>query len=127
MIWHTFTNSEGKTRGREIQPKIGHLNIDHTTPTEVWSFVPQRSEDYHNSPRRVWIVTMEGELTIGYKDGSSQKLGPGDVHLQDDLTGEGHTILVSSSINRVATVIPLTQEWPEHKSAEMPGSVTHLS
>ena len=117
MIWHTFTNAEGKTRGKEIDPKIGNLNIDHTTPTEVWSFVPGRFEDFHNSPRRVWIVTMSGELEIGYKDGTKVRLGPGDVHLQDDLTGEGHTILVSSDVPRVATIIPLTQEWPEHRSA----------
>jgi len=113
MINHSYTNAAGQTRSREIQPKVGELNIDPAHPIEVWSFDAGRFADFHNTSRRMFIVTLSGELEIGYKDGSTRRLGPGDVHLEDDVTGEGHTIRVTSSEPRVAVVIPLTQEWPD--------------
>ena len=48
------------------------------------------SNEYHNAPRRQFVLqlTGRGEYTVG--DGTSRILGPGDVLLVDDRTGQGH-------------------------------------
>jgi mannose-6-phosphate isomerase-like protein (cupin superfamily) len=48
------------------------------------------SLDYHTAPRRqiVFQLSGSGEVTCG--DGTSRVVGPGDILLVDDLTGQGH-------------------------------------
>ena len=46
---------------------------------------------WHNAPRRQFVITLTGRSEIGVGDGSSQQLGPGDMMLAEDLTGQGHT------------------------------------
>src|SRR5262245_32969254 len=48
------------------------------------------SNGYHTAPRRQFVLqlTGRGEYTVG--DGTSRILGPGDILLVDDRTGQGH-------------------------------------
>ena len=46
--------------------------------------------DFHVAPRRQFVVTLEGECEIECGSGEKRRLGPGDVMLADDLTGQGH-------------------------------------
>src|SRR5262245_13226424 len=48
------------------------------------------SSDFHNAPRRQLVIqlTGTGELVCG--DGTTRVVGPGDLVLADDTTGEGH-------------------------------------
>ena len=50
--------------------------------------------DFHCAPRRQYTVTLSGEAEIGLGDGSTHRVGPGDVLLAKDLTGQGHTTRV---------------------------------
>jgi hypothetical protein len=47
--------------------------------------------DWHNAPRRQWVITLSGAVEIGVGDGTVMSFGPGDVFLAEDLTGQGHT------------------------------------
>ena len=47
--------------------------------------------NFHRAPRRRWVVTLQGSVTIGVGDGSSVTFSPGDVFLAEDTTGQGHT------------------------------------
>ena len=40
-------------------------------------------------------------------DGTIQRVGPGDVLLAEDLTGQGHTTRVISTEQRLSIVVPL--------------------
>ena len=44
----------------------------------------------HNAPRRQFLVVLGGELEILTSLGDSQRLGPGDVLLADDIGSKGH-------------------------------------
>ena len=44
----------------------------------------------HNAPRRQFLVVLGGELEISTTQGDSQRLGPGDVLLADDIGSKGH-------------------------------------
>lgn len=54
------------------------------------------SLDWHNAPRRQFIITLEGQVEIVIGDGTKRQLGPGDILLAEDTTGRGH---ISRAVN----------------------------
>ena len=48
------------------------------------------SLDFHNAPRRQFVLTLTGSVEIECGDGSKRRLGPGGILLADDTTGHGH-------------------------------------
>ena len=46
--------------------------------------------DFHNAPRRQYIINLEGAVEIETGDGTKRVFGPGDIILAEDLTGRGH-------------------------------------
>ena len=46
---------------------------------------------WHNCPRRQFVLVISGEAELGFGDGSTQRIGPGDICLMEDHTGQGHT------------------------------------
>ncbi len=52
--------------------------------------------DWHNAPRRQYIITLEGEVEIEASDGVIRRSGPGDIMLVEDTTGRGH---ISRTVN----------------------------
>jgi hypothetical protein len=47
--------------------------------------------DFHNAPRRQYVMYLTAQVEIGLGDGSIQVLEPGDVLLAEDTTGRGHS------------------------------------
>ena len=45
---------------------------------------------WHEAPCRQYVITLTGILRFTTRDGSSFRLGPGDVLLADDTAGGGH-------------------------------------
>ncbi len=46
--------------------------------------------DFHNAPRRQYVVNLEGEVEIEIGDGTKRILRSGDILLAEDTTGQGH-------------------------------------
>jgi quercetin dioxygenase-like cupin family protein len=68
---------------------------------------PGHFSDWHNAPRRQFVITLEGEVEIGLGDGSVHRFGAGHVTLAEDLTGKGHTTRAVGSQPRVTATIHL--------------------
>ena len=68
---------------------------------------PGRFSDWHNAPRRQYIITLSGEGEIGLEDGTTRRLRAGDVNLAEDMTGKGHTTRVVGDVPRVTATIHL--------------------
>ena len=66
-----------------------------------------RFSDWHNAPRRQYVITLTGEMEIGLGDGTLRRFGPGEGVLAEDLTGQGHTTRVSGDGPRTSMTIPL--------------------
>src|SRR5262245_48189839 len=66
----------------ETQVANGYLIRDAYAPHIV---------NFHRAPRRRWVITLQGSVTIGIGDGSSVTFHPGDMFLAEDTTGQGHT------------------------------------
>ncbi len=47
--------------------------------------------DFHNAPRRQYMMYLTATVEIGLGDGSSLVMEPGDVLLAEDATGRGHS------------------------------------
>ena len=46
--------------------------------------------DWHNAPRRQYIVMLEGGVEITASDGETRAFEPGEVLLVEDVSGKGH-------------------------------------
>ena len=68
----------------ELQPAEGVIFRD---------IAPDQSSEWHNAPRRRFLITLSGSLDVTVGDGTVMNFGPGDVFLAEDLTGQGHTIV----------------------------------
>ena len=66
-----------------------------------------RFSDWHNAPRRQYVITLSGEMEIGLGDGTIRKFVPGEGVLAEDLTGQGHTTRVTGGGPRTSVTIPL--------------------
>ena len=61
--------------------------------------------DFHNAPRRQYVVLLSGQMEIETGLGEKRTLSTGDVLIAEDLTGKGH--ITRSSGERVTLSVPL--------------------
>lgn len=108
MIVRLFTGDDGKSHLEELLipveeveslPLRGEANITFRRAAHG------RFSDWHNAPRRQFVITLSGGTEIGLGDGTVRRFGPGDVLLAEDLTGQGHTTRAVG--NRLSVTIPL--------------------
>src|SRR5262245_12327584 len=62
---------------------------------------------WHCAPRRQYTITLSGEAEVEVGDGTIKRIGPGDVVLAEDLTGQGHITRVVGNQPRFSVVVPL--------------------
>ncbi len=63
--------------------------------------------NWHNAPRRQFVVNLTGTVEIVASDGEKRVLGPGTILLAEDLTGKGHTSKGLGGEERISLFIPL--------------------
>jgi hypothetical protein len=57
---------------------------------------PTYDLDWHNAPRRQYIINLDNGVQLTASDGESRVIGAGEVILVEDTTGKGH---LSKAIN----------------------------
>jgi quercetin dioxygenase-like cupin family protein len=62
---------------------------------------------WHCAPRRQYTITLSGAAEVEVGDGTVARVGPGDVLLAEDLTGQGHITRVVGTEPRFYAVVPL--------------------
>jgi hypothetical protein len=65
--------------------------------------------EFHNPPRRQFIIFLKGFAELEASDGSTRRLGPGDVLLADDTTGRGHRLREIEG--RTIAFVPLPDDF----------------
>jgi quercetin dioxygenase-like cupin family protein len=82
--------------------QTGTLYSENTPPVLVSSAIPAtglafvtvppdvRETGRHPSPRRQFVVILDGEFELETTDGDRRRFRPGDVLLVEDLEGRGH-------------------------------------
>jgi len=114
QITRIYTGDDGQSHFENLEID-NHPNLDSLSAVTSIRFrigEPGNFSDWHQESRRNYIITLSGEGEIGIGDGSLRRFGPGQVMLVEDLTGQGHTTLVSSSERRITIAVPLTNQTP---------------
>ena len=57
---------------------------------------PNYDYDWHNAPRRQYIIMLDGAVDVEVGDGTVRRFSTGDILLVEDVTGRGHK---SSAVN----------------------------
>ena len=83
------------TREAEIWLKEIHDYIARDRPEAATGVVFRETEgdydyDFHNAPRRQYVINLDAAVEIEIGDGSKRVLGPGEILLAEDTTGRGH-------------------------------------
>src|ERR1700720_4962478 len=63
--------------------------------------------DWHNAPRRQFVINLTGEVEITVSDGEKRRFGPGSILLAEDVTGKGHISKGIGTAERRSLFIPL--------------------
>ena len=104
-----YTGDDGESHLEELDldshPDLTTLHaikgiVFRSTPSGTFS-------DWHNAPRRQYVITLSGEVEIGLGDGTTHRFGPGHVNLVEDTTGKGHTTRSVGNSPRVTATIHL--------------------
>jgi hypothetical protein len=70
---------------------------------------PNYFVDWHNAPRRQFVVNITGSVEIAVSDGNKRSFGAGTILLAEDVTGKGHTSRGQGSEERLSLFIPLKE------------------
>ena len=103
MFYRLYTGDDNQSHMEEYNPP----DILPAVSVVFRRHEPGNFIDWHTAPRKQFIVTLEGQVEIGTGDGTVHILGPGDMMLAEDLTGQGHTTRAVGAIPRVSIAIPL--------------------
>ena len=117
-IFRVYTGTDGQSHLEELNlPLEPFIDTEGAygegTPLETATGItfrvaePGQFLDWHCAPRRQYTVTLSGEAEIVVGDGTTQRVGAGDVLLAEDLTGQGHTTRVVGTEQRLSIVVPL--------------------
>jgi hypothetical protein len=94
---HMYSGEDGLTHFRDVElpgrnDKSFRLTSDVIPATGVFFRETNGSydNDWHNTPRKTFVIVLEGGLEVVASDGTKRVFKAGDVFLQDDPTGKGH-------------------------------------
>ena len=90
------TGSDGESHLEELTLSLSESGGTRTMPQAARSiaFAERASGsfiDFHNAPRRQYVLYLTASVEIGMGDGSMLLMEPGDVLLAEDVEGRGHT------------------------------------
>lgn len=96
-IWNLYADEKGESHWREVEIAYTTENEAgaYSDPIAVKSLIFRRVQpsydlDFHNAPRRQYIVNLDAGVQITASDGQIRVLGAGEVFLVEDTTGKGH-------------------------------------
>lgn len=118
-IFRVYSGSDGKSHIAEepmdLKPfKDVEGSSGEGTPMQTANgisfrvFPPGYVLKWHCAPRRQYSITLSGCAEIEVGDGTVARVGPGDIVLAEDLTGEGHVTRVVGNQPRLSAIVPLS-------------------
>lgn len=117
-IWRIYSGDDGQSHIEEMTLPMQPFTdvegshgegtaLQNTTGITFRVSPPGYELGWHCAPRRQYTITLAGEAEIEIGDGTIKRIGPGDVLLADDLTGQGHITRVVGDQQRFYAIVPL--------------------
>ncbi len=91
------TGTDGQSHVSEGEVDLAETGLDLASAWEPAAEVrfqespPDAHLDWHDAPRRQYVITLTGRLEFTTRGGETFRLGPGDVLLAEDTAGGGHS------------------------------------
>jgi quercetin dioxygenase-like cupin family protein len=119
-IWRVYSGKDGQSHIEEVELAMKpFVDVEgaygEASPTQTATgitfrvFPPGYVLDWHCAPRRQYSISLSGVAEIEVGDGTVARIGPGDVVLAEDLTGQGHVTRVVGSEPRFSAIVPLAE------------------
>ena len=113
-VTRLFTGPDGKTkveeyeiplraqgRGTELSATVAVKSLQFRRTNQDYNL------DWHPAPSRQYVVTLSGESEVELEGGKKIRLGPGNILLAEDTTGQGHISRALGSGDRISLFIPI--------------------
>ena len=116
MVSRIYTGADGQTHVEEYEvpltPQRDGSSTELAEILRVESIQFRRTSpdyfiDWHNAPRRQYVITLSGESEVEFGDGTKLRLYPGHILLAEDTTGQGHISRALGDEDRISIFIPL--------------------
>ena len=109
QIVRVYTGTDGESHFEDVTPDqfAEIVNRLGDGPITVNRRPSPSFSDYHQAPRRQYVVNLSGVAEFETANGSKRRLYPGDVLVAEDLTGHGHIARSIGEEFRVSLAIPL--------------------
>ncbi|HSG05834.1 MAG TPA: hypothetical protein VLB09_05510 [Nitrospiria bacterium] len=96
-IHHLYSDADGESHFAnleiDLKQNTGIGKLSETIPVTglIFRHVPPTYDlDWHNAPRRQYIVNLDAGVRITASDGEVREIGAGEILLVEDTTGMGH-------------------------------------
>ena len=66
--------------------------------------------DFHQAPRRQFVVNLRGAVDITVRSGETRRLGAGDILLAEDTSGRGHKSRAVDGRPRSCLFVPIDED-----------------
>jgi len=113
-VTRLYPGPDGKTKVEEFQIPLTPRDrvSDVSGSAALTSLQVRRTNqnyylDWHPASRRQLVVTLSGESEIELEGGRKIRLGPGNILLAEDITGQGHISRAVGSEERISLFITL--------------------
>jgi quercetin dioxygenase-like cupin family protein len=113
-IIRLYTGPDGQSHFEELTPRFEPRGDQSQTAEllpgsgiTIRRFDAKRSNPWHHAPGRAAVFTLSGAVDIEIGDGTVRRLGPGDVLIAEDVTGQGHVTREVGPEPRVSLFVPL--------------------
>ena len=116
-ITRVYTGDDGESHFEDIEvafPETAMMGAStRRFPADTIGIRETASEvemDFHNAPRRQFVITLSGRVEMECGDGTKRQSGPGDMLLADDTTGQGHITRIVAA-PRYSVVVPVPDDF----------------
>lgn len=97
MFLRIYTGEDGRSHCEELLVPSGSGGRSPAQAVKTLSFThqpPGTFVDFHTTPERSFYIHLSGQGELGFGNGETRRVGPGDMTLCEDRTGQGHTMRV---------------------------------
>ena len=95
-VTRLYTGDDGQSHLEEIEYELDDSPVGRVSERIAATGVIFRETpsdynlDFHPAPRRQFIINLDAAVEIEVGDGTRKVIGPGEILLAEDTTGQGH-------------------------------------
>ncbi len=113
-----YTGEDGESHFEDIEYEMapmGEFPGIYSKPWKTKAVVFRETDadydiDFHNAPRRQFVINLKGSVEIEVGSGEKRVLGPGDILLAEDTGGRGHISRAVGEGIRESIFLPLEEQ-----------------